>query len=69
MGKWFRINDGGQGEHHGKVFHVYGREFVHITADEWAADQLFHGAVAKDVTSPEFLGYVARRGLTDGRKQ
>lgn len=68
MGQWFRINDQGRKPHHGKVFHVYGREFVHLNGEEWAADQLFHGAVAKEVTSEQFLSYVARRGLTDGRK-
>lgn len=69
MGMWFRItNDGG--EHSGKVFHVYGREFFHITDPaQWEADQQFHGAVAKEVTASEFLSYVARRGLTDGRKR
>lgn len=61
---WFRISDGA-----GEVFFVAGREFFHLTGPEWEADQFFHKAEAKQVTKAEFLAYVDRRKLTDGKKK
>jgi hypothetical protein len=48
---------------HGRIWHVSGMWFRHLTPSQWKAEQLLNSAKAADITSEKFMTYVSSRGL------
>lgn len=52
----------------GAIFHVGGMFYRHLSGPQWDAEVYLNGAKFVEVTAPQFMNYVSKRGLKDSNK-